>query len=182
MPGKPSSVKPVLIWFSPGPCVLLLAVIEWTKQNSSASVARLGSRSLTILPDWPRGLNVHNGWCKFPCAPWKVTSLSPPGRGCPCRFTSSGLWSKVSRWLSAPEQKITSALFARALKCGRRGASGSRGSTTGRIGADVALASCANSDASAMPPSPHAGSARKSRRLSSGWFIGITLPRSIRWC
>ena len=50
MLGKPSSVKPVLIWFSAGPCVLLLAVIEWMKHMSSASSARFGSRSEIILP------------------------------------------------------------------------------------------------------------------------------------
>ena len=57
MLGKPSSVKPVLIWFSAGPCVLLLPVIEWMKHISSASSARCGSRSEIILPHWPRGRN-----------------------------------------------------------------------------------------------------------------------------
>ena len=56
MLGKPSSVNPVLIWFSAGPWVLLFAVIEWTKQRSSASSARFGKRSEIILPDCPRGL------------------------------------------------------------------------------------------------------------------------------
>ena len=37
--GKPSSVKPVLIWFSAGPCVFDFAVIEWMKHISSASSA-----------------------------------------------------------------------------------------------------------------------------------------------
>ena len=84
MPGKPSSVKPVLIWFSAGPCVLLLAVIEWMKHISSASSARCGSRSLIILPHWPRGLNSHSGRIRLPFSPWNVTSLSRPGIGCSC--------------------------------------------------------------------------------------------------
>src|SRR3954470_24884630 len=50
MLGKPSSVNPVLIWFSAGPWVLLLAVIEWMKQRSSASAPRCGNRSEIILP------------------------------------------------------------------------------------------------------------------------------------
>ena len=41
MLGKPSRVKPVFIWDSAGPCVLVLAVIEWMKHMSSASSARL---------------------------------------------------------------------------------------------------------------------------------------------
>src|SRR3954470_6475773 len=69
IPGKPSSVKPVLIWFSPGPCVLLLAVIEWIKHISSASSARFGNRSLPILPLSPRGLNGQNGGVRLPFSP-----------------------------------------------------------------------------------------------------------------
>ena len=91
MPGKPSSVKPVLIWFSAGPCVFDFAVIEWMKHISSASSARCGRRSLIIFPLCPRGLNSHSGLMRLPCSPWKVTSLSPPGIGVSCRFTSSGL-------------------------------------------------------------------------------------------
>jgi len=78
--GKPSSVNPVLIWFSAGPCVLLFAVSEWMKQRSSASSARFGSSSETILPDSPRGLNCQIGATRFPFSPWKVTSFPRPAR------------------------------------------------------------------------------------------------------
>jgi hypothetical protein len=57
MLGNPSRVKPVLIWFSAGPCVLLFAVIEWMKHISSASSARRGRRSEICFPHWPRGRN-----------------------------------------------------------------------------------------------------------------------------
>ena len=50
MLGKPSSVKPVLMNISPGPCVLVFEVSEWMKHRSSAQSARCGSRSETYLP------------------------------------------------------------------------------------------------------------------------------------
>ena len=49
-------------------------------------------------------------------------NLSLPGMGVLCRFTSSGLKSKVSTWLSAPEQKMHSSRRALGSKCVRRGA------------------------------------------------------------
>ena len=55
MLGKPSSVKPVDMKFSPGPCVFVLLVSEWMKHISSASSPSCGSRSLVILPHSPRG-------------------------------------------------------------------------------------------------------------------------------
>ena len=91
MLGKPSKVKPVPIWLSAGPWVLDFPVIEWMKHISSASSARLGRRSLTILPDCPRGLNSAMGLMRLPFAPWKVTRPSPPGIGVSCRLMSSGL-------------------------------------------------------------------------------------------
>ena len=92
MLGKPSSVKPVLIWFSAGPCVLLFAVIEWMKHMSSASSARCGRRSEIILPHCPRGLNVQSGRTRLPFSPWNVTSFScSPGSGLPSCLISSGL-------------------------------------------------------------------------------------------
>ena len=53
--GNPSSTDPVERKFSAGPWVLDLAVIEWMKLMSSARPARLGSKSLIILPHSPRG-------------------------------------------------------------------------------------------------------------------------------
>jgi len=44
-------------------------------------------------------------------------SFSVPGMGWPWRRISSGLWSKVSSWLQAPLQKITSTFLARGAKC-----------------------------------------------------------------
>ena len=91
MLGNPSRVKPVPIWLSAGPCVFDFPVIEWMKHISSARSARCGSRSLTILPDWPRGLKAAMGLMRLPLAPWKVTSPSEPGIGVSCRLISSGL-------------------------------------------------------------------------------------------
>ena len=91
MLGKPSTREPVLIWFSPGPCVLVFAVIEWMKHISSASSARFGSRSEIILPLCPRGLNVQGLLIRLPLLPWKVTSLSTPGIGVSCAFDQLGL-------------------------------------------------------------------------------------------
>ena len=45
MLGKPSSVKPVDMKFSPGPCVFVLLVSEWMKHISSASSPSRGNRS-----------------------------------------------------------------------------------------------------------------------------------------
>jgi hypothetical protein len=89
--GNPSSVKPVLIWFSAGPCVLLRAVIEWMKHISSTSLARCGSNCETCLPVSPRGRNCHGLRVSAPCSPWNVISLSPPGNASPWRRISSGL-------------------------------------------------------------------------------------------
>ena len=91
MLGKPSSVKPVLIWFSAGPCVFDFAVIEWMKHRSSASPARCGSISEIILPDCPRGLNSYSGLTRLPFSPWNVRKLSfAPGKGLPSMRANSG--------------------------------------------------------------------------------------------
>ena len=91
MLGNPSSVKPVLMNISPGPCVLVFEVSEWMKHRSSAHSARCGSRSETYLPVCPRGLNVQGLWARLPFSPWNVISFSTPGIGWPCRLISSGL-------------------------------------------------------------------------------------------
>ena len=91
MLGKPSSVKPVPIWLSAGPWVFDFPVIEWMKHISSAISARFGRRSLTILPDCPRGLNSAMGLTRLPLAPWNVIKPSLPGIGVSCRLMSSGL-------------------------------------------------------------------------------------------
>ena len=67
--GNPSSVKPVFICDSAGPCVLAFAVIEWMKHISSTSSARCGSRSETYLPDLPRGLNAYGDRVRLPFSP-----------------------------------------------------------------------------------------------------------------
>src|SRR5687768_10149557 len=165
MLGNPSSVNPVPIWFSAGPWVLLRAVIEWTKHISSTSSPKWGRRSDTYLPLRPRGRNAQGLWVSAPCSPWKVTSLSPPGSGCPWRLINSGLWSHVSRWLQAPEQKMTRTRLARGAKCGGRAASGASGRTCGRSGA--ASRSCPRRRlASAIDPRPVAVCARNPRRFS----------------
>jgi len=74
-------VKPVDIWLSAGPWVLLLAVIEWMKHISSANSPRCGSRSLVIVPLSPRGLNSQSGLTRLPCSPWNVFSFPPSGVG-----------------------------------------------------------------------------------------------------
>ncbi len=81
MLGKPSSVNPVLMNISPGPCVLVFEVSEWTKHRSSARAARCGNKSEMYLPLCPRGRNVHGLRARFPFSPWKVISFSTPGIG-----------------------------------------------------------------------------------------------------
>ena len=89
--GYPSTVNPVLMKFSPGPCVLIFEVMEWMKHISSARLASFGSRSETSLPLCPRGLNSQGLLIRLPDLPWNVTSLSEPGSGVSCRLMSSGL-------------------------------------------------------------------------------------------
>ena len=91
MLGKPSSVNPVLMNISPGPCVLVFEVSEWMKQRSSTRSARCGSKSETYLPDCPLGLKAQGLWLRTPFSPWKVMRFSPPGIGWPCRLINSGL-------------------------------------------------------------------------------------------
>ncbi len=91
MLGNPSSVKPVDMNISPGPCVFVFEVSEWMKHRSSARSARWGSRSEMYLPLCPRGRNVQGLRARLPFSPWKVISFSEPGIGCPCRLISSGL-------------------------------------------------------------------------------------------
>ena len=94
MLGKPSSVKPVAIWLSAGPCVFDFAVIEWMKHIRSARAPKRGSRSLVIVPLWPRGRNSHCGLTRLPCSPWNVIIFSPDtlsGSGVSWRRSSSGL-------------------------------------------------------------------------------------------
>ena len=81
MLGKPSSVKPVDMKFSPGPCVLVWLVSEWMKHISSASSPSCGSRSDIILPDWPRGRNVVRALDQVAVFALKGDQLSLPGIG-----------------------------------------------------------------------------------------------------
>src|SRR5207248_705005 len=169
------------VWCPAGPWLSELAVIEWMKQSSPASSARCGSMSEIILPDWPRGRNSQSGLVRAPFAPWKVINLSPPGRGWPCCFSSSGLKSHTSRWLSAPEQKMTRIFFALGAKCGGLGALGRSGDQAGRMGdLSEARRPCSASKAvRAIPPRPVPPKRRKSRRLSNqrpafvgdDWFV-----------
>ena len=53
MLGKPSSVWPVHMKFSPGPCVFVRPVSEWMKHSSSAICPMCGTRSEMYLPLCP---------------------------------------------------------------------------------------------------------------------------------
>ena len=68
---------------------------------------------------------------------------------------SSGLKSKVSNWLQAPEQNMTSTLFALALKWESRAANGLAGLMLGLMGLFAPKSpSRASKLATAIPPSP----------------------------
>ena len=66
---SPRARSPVFIWSMAGPCVLLVAVSEWTKAMSSTHSARCGSRSETHLPHWPCCRHSHGLRIRLPLPP-----------------------------------------------------------------------------------------------------------------
>ena len=71
---------------------------------SSTHPARCGKTSLTQRPDCPCRRNGKGDFITFPGALVAASTRSPPpgSKVWPCRFSSSGLWSNVSIWLTPP--------------------------------------------------------------------------------
>ena len=118
-------VKPVLIWFSPGPCVLLLAVIEWMKHKSSTCSPSCGSKSETYLPDCPRWRNAKGFWSG--CRMGLGMSPAFPGPGAAAhRGESTPACSPRYRAGCTLPSKRSSALAWRARRMCRPRAKGAR--------------------------------------------------------
>ena len=92
--------------------------------NSSAQVAMCGSQSLMSCPLLPCFLNFRLLASRlFPPVPIGVMTLPKlAGRGCPCRFVSSGFGSNRSMWLGPPSMNRNTTRFAFAGKCVALGA------------------------------------------------------------
>ena len=187
MLGKPSSVNPVLIWFSAGPCVLRFAVIEWTKHMSSASSARCGSRSEIILPDSPARLELVQRPDEVAVlALERDELLGPPGIGWPSLLIELGLVVARVEVADAPEQKMTSTRFALAGEVRRPRRERMLGRMAGRSGRRcLRRRHPRRADASAMPPASAAcarnrrGQSRGRRRTGVGSVSDSSVGRCI---
>src|SRR4051812_31998796 len=119
-------VLPVFIWQTPPEWLSPFVQQERMTHNSSAQVAVCGSQSETHRPPSPccrhlRGESMI-GLLFSPIA--RITGLNVGGIGFPLSSFSSGLGSKVSRWLGPPSMKRKMTDLARGETCGVLGARG----------------------------------------------------------
>src|SRR4051794_22856355 len=166
MLGKPGTTRPVKssYWAA-----------EWTTMSpwhdritamSSMQLAIRGNRSETSMPLWPCFRNVRRVprslallWI---C--WYLTSPNSLGRFWPSSLLSSGLGSKVSRWLGPPamNRKMTDRAFD-----GKWAAFAASAETV-----PARSCSCWSSEARASPPKPANPSRMNSLRVRVGRLCG----------
>src|SRR5204863_8888564 len=73
--GKPGNRNPEFCMYVAGPWIFDFETIEWINAISSTHCASPGTKSLTHLPHWPYGLQLHGLFMQGPGSLWNSSTF-----------------------------------------------------------------------------------------------------------